>query len=345
MRFLTFLPPGDSAPALGLRVPSGSADWVLSLSHAVHAGALGLLASGQDEQSLLRALAPAAAGDLALFLQAGETAMLAARLLERNARLLLEDGESVAREAQGLPCLFPAAQIRYLPAVHRPGKVLCIGLNFPSHIEEARRAGQNFPPITEPLGFGKTRNALAGHQDAVLFPVHGTKLDYEVELAFVIGKHCRDVKAQDFSAHVAGYSTLIDFSLRDLLFASGGNPFLGKNFDGFSPLGPSVMTLDEAGDTSDWHLSLSVNGVMRQHEALGNALFDCADILAYWSARYSLEPGDVITTGTPAGVGIFSSDPERDLLRTGDEVVAQIGSLEPLAVTITEPGAVSRSLF
>lgn len=344
MRLLTFLPPGETLPALGIRVP-GAESWVLSLSHAARGAALGPLASGLDEQACLRALAPAAAGDLALFLQTGDAAMQAARALEQGARQALAAGAATEQDRQGLNNLFPASAIRYLPAVHRPGKILCVGLNFPSHIEEAKRAGQNFAPITEPLGFGKTRNALAGHEDAVAFPVHGAKLDYEVELAFVIGKPCRDARAQDFSDYVAGYSTLIDFSLRDLLFASGGNPFLGKNFDGFSPLGPSVMTLDEAADTSDWDLSLSVNGVMRQHEALSNAIFSCADILAYWSARYSLEPGDVITTGTPAGVGIFSADPERDLLRVGDQLQARIGPLEPLTVTITAPGAVSRPLF
>jgi len=246
---------------------------------------------------------------------------------------LREAVEAVRRTGGDAPgeLFLPRSAVRFLPAVHRPGKVVCVGLNFASHIEEARAAGQPMPPkVGEPLGFGKVSTALAGHGASVVFPRHGEQLDYEVELAMVIGRRCSRVPPEAFADCVAGLTIAIDFSLRDVLFRSGGNPFLAKNFDGFCPLGPALVTLDELGDPDDRMLRLWVNDELRQEESMRNALFSCAQILSYWSDRYTFEPGDVITAGTPAGVGIFSKDPARWLLKPGDVVRASIDGLGSL---------------
>lgn len=317
MRLVTFQAPDEAAPRIGALHGSGAAERVLDLASVpVH---------GAPIAALL--------GDMALFLAGGEALMAAARRA-------LDAVSASGGGAHGV--LHHPDEVVFLPVVHRPGKVLCVGLNFPSHIEEARRAGQLLPKdFKEPLGFGKVSSALAGHRQAIVLPRHGHQLDYEVELAFVIGRRCANASAADFSHYVAGCSIAVDLSLRDLLFRSGGNPFQAKNFDGFCPLGPALVTLDELGDPDERSLRLWVNDELRQEESMRNALFGCADVLAYWSQRFTFEPGDVITCGTPAGVGIFSADPDRWLLKPGDVVRASIDGLGTLVNPIIADNRVS----
>lgn len=306
MRLLSFRLPGEALPRLGALHGSAASERILDLASVpVHGAPIGALH-----------------GDMVLFLAGGETLMDQAR----QALALAQRADAPAA------CVWHRPEdVAFLPVVPRPGKVLCVGLNFPSHIEEARRAGQPLPPeVAEPLGFGKVGSALTGHGQPIVFPRHGRQLDYEVELAFVIGRSCSNVAAADFARYVAGCSIAVDYSLRDLLFRSGGNPFQAKNFDGFCPLGPTLVTLDELGDPDERRLRLWVNDELRQDESMKNALFGCADVLAYWSQRFSFEPGDVITCGTPAGVGIFSADPARWLLQPGDVVRASIDGLGTL---------------
>ena len=306
MRLLSFRLPGDATPRLGAIDGGAATERILDLASVpVHGAPIAALR-----------------GDMALFLAGGDALMAEAR-----------QALALARRADApAACVWHRPEaVEFLPVVSRPGKVLCVGLNFPSHIEEARRAGQLLPPaVTEPLGFSKVASALAGHGQPIVFPRHGRQLDYEVELAFVIGKRCENVAAADFGQYVAGCSIAVDYSLRDLLFRSGGNPFQAKNFDGFCPLGPALVTLDEIGDPDQRCLRLWVNDELRQEESMKNALFGCADVLAYGSQRFSFEPGDVVTCGTPAGVGIFSTDPDRWLLKPGDVVRASIDGLGTL---------------
>lgn len=325
MRLVTYSLEGQAQARVGALLHAGDDAPLVDLerAHAWHARQTGGAAAATGELAA-RAVA---AGDMALLLATGPAVLAHLR----------EVMDAVGRfghvALEGL--LVPRAQVRFLPVVHRPGKVVCVGLNFASHIEEARAAGQPMPPqVAEPLGFGKVTSALAGHCEPVTFPRHGQQLDYEVELAMVIGRRCSNVAPEAFADYVAGLTIAIDFSLRDLLFRSGGNPFLAKNFDRFCPLGPALVTLDELGDPDDRVLRLWVNDQLRQQESMRNALFSCAQILSYWSARYTFEPGDVITAGTPAGVAIFSTDPARWLLKPGDVVRASIEGLGSLTHSI-----------
>jgi len=333
MRLVSFLAP-DGPARLGLLLGAEPDAPVLDLARArARSGA------GQDPGG-----DAAAAGDMAAFLAQGVPALEGARaVLDRVREGWTNRAERQSLLAGGI--VLPRDAVRFLPVVRRPGKVVCVGLNFASHIAEAGAAGQPVPEApAEPLGFGKVASALAGHGASIVLPRHGRQLDYEVELAFVIGRRCADVAPEAFAEHVAGLTIAVDYSLRDLLFRSGGNPFLAKNFDGFCPLGPALVTLDELGDPDDRELRLWVNGELRQRESMRAALFNCARILSYWSARYTFEPGDVITAGTPAGVGIFSRDPASWLLKPGDVVRAEIDGLGMLETTIVADGRASRAV-
>lgn len=326
MRLVTYCPPGQVQPCLGALLHAGDDAPVMDLlrAHAWHVSRSGGTTVVFGENATGRALA---AGDMAILLAAGADVLADLREIVEAVR---RAGETAPREL-----FLQRSQVGFLPVAHRPGKIVCVGLNFASHIEEARAAGQSMPPkVGEPLGFGKVTTALAGHGAPVVFPRHGGQLDYEVELAMVIGRRCSSVPPEAFADCVAGLTIAIDFSLRDVLFRSGGNPFLAKNFDGFCPLGPALVTLDELGDPDDRMLRLWVNDELRQEESMRNALFSCAQILSYWSDRYTFEPGDVITAGTPAGVGIFSKDPNRWLLKPGDVVRASIDGLGSLTHAI-----------
>lgn len=268
-------------------------------------------------------------GDMTVFLAAGDEALgVVDRLVQYVESVLDEDVQCQDLLTNGI--LRPTQTVRFLPAVHRPGKIVCVGLNFQSHIDEAIAAGQKLPQTIEvPGAFNKVTTALVGHKGDILYPACGGQLDYEVELAMIIGRRCKNIRPDDYKKYVAGLSIGVDLSLRDVLFRSP-HPFEAKNYDTFCPLGPALVTLDDLSDPDELMLRLWVNGELRQEESMRNALFSCGDVLAYWSARMTFEPGDVVLMGTPAGVGIFGKDPERMLLRSGDKVTAQIDGLGEL---------------
>ena len=164
-------------------------------------------------------------------------------------------------------------------------------------------------------------------------------MDYEAELALVIGKRCKYVDPADWRDVVAGYMIVNDISMRDvqLLEMSRGMIVGGKNADTSCPCGPFLVTADEIADPHALTIETRVNGDVRQHESTGAMLFKIPEIIAYWS-RLTLEPGDIIVTGTPGGVGIFSDDPERDLLKPGQEVAISITGLGTLRNTVVAEG-------
>lgn len=229
--------------------------------------------------------------------------------------------------------------VRYLPPISRPGKVICIGANYKSHIAEVTSIILDRPPavpmiegLPAIMGFAKFPSSLVGNREAVPYPLHTHQLDYEVELALVIGRRCKGVAVAEALDYVAGYSIFNDISLRDLQFREMEHGFLllGKNCDGAAPIGPYLVTSDEIPDPQRLQLSLMVNGEMRQQDSTSNMLASCAEIVAYWS-HVTLEPGDIIATGTPAGVGIFRDEPERYLLKVGDVIEAHIERLGTLS--------------
>ncbi|HLS51117.1 MAG TPA: fumarylacetoacetate hydrolase family protein [Burkholderiaceae bacterium] len=320
MRLLTFLDNETGAPKLGALLATAP-NYVLDIAAATRLAPATKLTTG-----IQNALA---VGDMALLLANGEAGHDAVKNLIQHAEQELGKNPATKTLEQA-DWLRQEADLHYLPVVHRPGKIVCVGLNFQSHIDEALAAGQKLPQSVEvPGAFTKVSSALLGHRNPIVFPKQGEQLDYEVELALIIGKQCKNIKAEDYQQYLAGVSIGVDLSLRDILFRSP-NPFEAKNYDGFCPLGPHLVSLNEAGDPDQLLLQLWVNNELRQEESMANALFSCGEVLAYWSERMTFEPGDVVLMGTPAGVGIFAEEPSQRLLKPGDQVKAAIGQLAEL---------------
>jgi 2-keto-4-pentenoate hydratase/2-oxohepta-3-ene-1,7-dioic acid hydratase in catechol pathway len=214
-------------------------------------------------------------------------------------------------------------QVALLPPVARPGKIVCIGLNYRSHCEE-----QGLEPPETPTFFAKFANALAAPGATVPLPALSKRVDYEAEVAFVIGSRGKDVPAERALDHVAGYLLLNDLSARDLQFKTP-QWMPGKTFDGAAPCGPALVTSDEAGAHDAIEIELRLNGEIMQQGSTSDLVHSVPALVAYLSSLMTLEPGDVIATGTPSGVGSLR-DP-KVWLKPGDEVVIsspQLGVLE-----------------
>jgi 2-keto-4-pentenoate hydratase/2-oxohepta-3-ene-1,7-dioic acid hydratase in catechol pathway len=214
----------------------------------------------------------------------------------------------------------PADQ-RLGPPVARPRNVFAIGLNYTDHARETNAA---IP--TEPVLFMKATGAVCGPHDPILIPRDSTKTDWEVELALVIGRDARYLPSREAARdHVAGFLAANDVSERAFQRERGGQWSKGKSSDNFLPLGPWLVTADEVGDPQALGLALEVNGVRRQTGSTANMIFDVWHIVHYLSQFLTLEAGDVVTTGTPAGVGMGMQSPQ--YLRAGDVVTLTIDGL------------------
>jgi 2,4-diketo-3-deoxy-L-fuconate hydrolase len=211
--------------------------------------------------------------------------------------------------------------VRLGPPVARPSKIVCIGLNFRDHAAET---GAELPK--EPVIFFKATTALCGPNDPLVIPRGATKVDWEVELAVVIGKRARYVDLADAESHVAGYALHNDYSERSFQLERGGQWSKGKSSDTFAPLGPVLATRDEVADPKALGMWLKVNGAERQKGTTANMVFDVPTLVSYVSQFMTLLPGDVISTGTPAGVGM-GIKPEPVYLKAGDVVELGIDGL------------------
>ncbi|MFE6816743.1 fumarylacetoacetate hydrolase family protein [Streptomyces sp. NPDC057677] len=239
--------------------------------------------------------------------------------------------EAVAA-AGSLPALDrPADRVRVGAPVARPGKVVCIGLNYRDHAEET---GAELP--AEPVVFMKDPWTVSGPYDEVLIPRGSVKTDYEVELAVVIGRTARYLESdEDALACVAGYAVSHDVSERAFQLERGGQWDKGKSCETFNPLGPWLVTPDEIPDPQKLALRLTVNGVERQHGSTADMVFPVAEIIRYLSRFMVLHPGDVINTGTPAGVALGRPEP-RPYLRHGDVVECGIDGLGTMRQTFRQ---------
>ncbi len=214
-----------------------------------------------------------------------------------------------------------AADARWGAPIARPGKVICIGLNYADHAAEA---GMAIPK--EPIVFLKASNTVVGPYDDVLIPRKSVKTDWEVELGVIIGRTARYLSsATESVAHIAGYCVSNDVSEREFQIERGGQWTKGKSCDTFNPLGPWLLTADEVPATNDLAMTLSVNGVRRQNGNTKTMIFDVPFIVHYLSQFMTLEPGDVITTGTPPGVGMGQKPPV--FLKAGDVMELSITGL------------------
>jgi 2-keto-4-pentenoate hydratase/2-oxohepta-3-ene-1,7-dioic acid hydratase in catechol pathway len=206
--------------------------------------------------------------------------------------------------------------------IDRPGKIICVGLNYRDHAEEQ---GVELP--AEPLLFAKWGNALVGPGEPIVIPPVVTKCDYEAELGVVIGSRVKAVSKENAFEAVRGYICANDVSARDLQF-SDGQWTRGKSPDTFCPIGPALVPASEIPDPHDLRIRAIVSGEVLQDSTTANLIFGIDAIISHASQTMTLEPGDLILTGTPAGVGVFR-DPQR-MLRPGDEVTIEIEGLGSL---------------
>jgi 2-keto-4-pentenoate hydratase/2-oxohepta-3-ene-1,7-dioic acid hydratase in catechol pathway len=197
--------------------------------------------------------------------------------------------------------------------VGRPSKIICIGLNFAKHAKES-----GAQPPKEPVIFFKATSALCGPYDNLVIPRNSQKTDYEVELALVIGKEAKYVEENNALDYVAGYVLHNDYSEREFQIERGGQWVKGKSADTFAPLGPYLVTPDEIEDVNNLQMWLKVNGEIRQQESSGDLIFKIPKLISYLSRFMTLLPGDVISTGTPSGVGLGMKPPQ--YLKSGDVV-------------------------
>jgi len=215
------------------------------------------------------------------------------------------------------------------------GKVICVGLNYRDHADET---GAAYPP--EPILFMKATSALQGPDDEVWIPRGSVKTDWEVELAVVIGKPAKYVEVQDALSYVAGYCVMNDLSEREFQIERGGQWDKGKCCDTFGPLGPYLVTRDEVPDPQNLPMWLEVDGHRYQNGNTSNMIFGVAELVSYISGFMTLVPGDVISTGTPAGVGLGQRPPL--YLRAGQTVRLGIAGLgEQCQLTVNDPAGVT----
>ncbi len=242
-------------------------------------------------------------------------------IAERGETALRELAADVDRALRDGTQLLPEKELTLGPCVPRPEKILCIGLNYRKHAEES-----NMPIPEYPILFNKFHNALAGSGEPVPIPREARQVDYEAELAIVIGRTARHVKREEAMDYIFGYCAANDLSARDLQFRTN-QWLLGKCCDGFCPLGPYLVTRDEVEDPHALGIRSYVNGELRQNSTTGDMIFRCDELVSYISRYMTLRPGDVILTGTPEGVIMGYPEEKRVWLGDGDEVTVEIDGL------------------
>jgi 2-keto-4-pentenoate hydratase/2-oxohepta-3-ene-1,7-dioic acid hydratase in catechol pathway len=270
-----------------------------------HEGALRAGVVQEDTVVDLSVAAPELPRDVAALLAGGEAALARARTAAEGARERL-----------------PLASLRLGPPILRPPKFLAIGLNYADHVAES---GQQPPAF--PIDYNKQSTCVTGPSDPVHMPRVSSALDYEGELGFVVGRRCRHVPRARAHEVIAGYLVVNDVSVRDWQLRVP-TMTMGKSFDTHGPLGPWLTTPDEVGDPHGLRLRTWVNGELRQDSSTKNLIFDCFALVEHLSTAFTLEPGDVVATGTPGGVGIAMKPPR--LLRVGDVVRIEIEGLGAL---------------
>ena len=196
------------------------------------------------------------------------------------------------------PEVIPLSKIEFLPVIERPGKVLAVGLNYKDH---AKETGMDLPKV--PMIFTKQSTSVLGHQGEIHKPKVSDAVDYEGEMAFVIGKKCRHVSKEDALNVIAGVTICNDVSVRDWQIASPTFT-MGKSFDTHCPIGPYIATMDEISDIHNLKIKTYVNDELRQDSCTDQLIFDCFDLIEHITKAFTLEPGDIIATGTSSGVGV-----------------------------------------
>src|SRR5579872_3422406 len=260
--------------------------------------------------------------DMIGLLAGGETSLKAAQDALAFIRGQLESSDS-SHTLEGI--VYASDTISYLSPVLRPGKVICLGLNYRDHAAEAGMAVPDYPIL-----FHKVAGSLTGHKQPVIVPRSSSQIDYEGELAVIVGKRGKYIAEQDALAYVAGYCVANDVSARDLQFRTS-QWTTGKMLDTFGPLGPALVTKDEAPDPHALSIRTLLNGQVMQDASTADMIFRVPYIISYISQIVTLEPGDVIMTGTPPGIG--NTRKPQVFMQPGDTVTVEIEGLG----TLTNP--------
>ena len=225
---------------------------------------------------------------------------------------------------------FHPARTRLAAPVPRPPKIVCIGLNYSDHAAES-----NLPIPSTPTVFAKFQTAVTGHRHPIVLPKNSVKPDYEAEFAVVIGQGGRHIPEERWREHVFGYTIVNDVSARDFQMATT-QWMIGKTFDTFAPIGPAIVTADEIEDPHNLDISLTLSGEVMQSSNTRHLIFGVPKLIAFLSSVFTLEPGDIISTGTPAGVGMARKPPR--WLKPGDEVVVRVEGLGELVNPVVAEG-------
>jgi len=233
-------------------------------------------------------------------------------------------GTTALRQAMEMPgtSLISLSAVHLLAPIPRPSRIFCVGLNYRDHAVESKMEIPKVPTI-----FLKLPSAVIGPEEAVRIPGMATQPDYEVEFAIVIGKAGRSISKENWKDYVFGYTILNDVSARDVQLATS-QWTLGKSFDTFCPLGPAIVTQDEIADPHNLDIRLSIGGEVLQDSNTRELIFKAPDLIGYISSVTALQPGDIISTGTPAGVGL-GRNPQR-WLRPGETMIAAVEGLGQL---------------
>ena len=309
MRLITFTRAGSKHPEIGARIPNPAGYQILPFIDVTKK--LGILDFPLDMKS---------------FLRVGSKVMDQAKSWVRSA----EDYATL---------LLDSKSITYLPPITNAEKFLCVGKNYRTHLEELKRTNLIKEIPQEPTSFIKLNSCLSGHEAKVVRPKGITRLDYEPELVFVIGKRALGAKKAEAMDYVAGVTILNDLTCRDLQLrevASGSRFWTGKNIPGFGPLGPEIVTIDEIPDVYNLWMTCSVNGQERMRVNTVDQIWKISDILEHFSRFIPIEAGDMFSTGAPGGVAVGKENAEDLYLKPGDVVECAIDGISTLRTTIIE---------
>ena len=242
--------------------------------------------------------------------------------------------------AEQAKLLRPIAGVKFLPPIPDPSKFFCVGKNTRKHREElvANKMLTEMP--NEPTGFVKLVSTMSGDGDEVVKPADITTLDYEPELCYVVGKRAHGVKKAEAMDYIAGFTLMNDVSAREIQkreVASGSRFWTAKNMPGFAPVGPYILTMDEATDTDNLWVTCEVNGKQRLRSNTGDYLYKIADVLEHFSRYVVFEPGDLIAMGAPSGAAVGQPNAAELYLRPGDDMVISFEGLMSLRTRIVAP--------
>lgn len=310
MRLITFTRKGANHPEIGARLAKPTGDLILPFADCAKLKNIAQFPVSMKE-----------------FLRAGDSMMNQAKSWVQSAD---EDFGAI---------LLPAKEITYLPPIMDAEKFLCVGKNYRSHLAELERNGLIKENPQEPTSFIKLNSCLTGHLAEVVRPKGITKLDYEPELVFVIGKRALGAKKDEAMNYVAGVTILNDLTCRDSQLReviSGSRFWTGKNIPGFGPLGPEIVTIDEIPDVYDLWMTCTVNGVERMRVNTSDQIWKISDILEHFSKYIPIEAGDMFSTGAPGGVAVGKDNAEALYLKPGDVVDCAIDGISSIRTTIID---------